>query len=223
MYGGDATHLPSRSATTRITFQDFMFSIAPSMVTVATGGMQQFTATGGAVPIRWFVSYDQQCAINNVCSQIDEKSGAFTAATAAGYVIVQALDTDGADAYAYVTVGAPGYPPPWNPDAGVPVVDSGAGDAGSTQDGGALAEAGGDAASAGDSGPTNPVEASADAAEEGASKPGTLTGGCACTAAGRRGRRLDGGAHHEGSTGALGALVLGLGALFARRRRALHA
>ena len=189
MYGGDAHHLASQSAKVRITFSAFQFALSPAAASLTTGAALQYTATGGVPPIRWFVASDGTCDMNNKCSHIAETTGAFMAGPMAGAVVVQALDSEGAEALGSVTVGAPGGDGGVPKDAGVP------GDASGGGDGGTL-----------DSGPTTiRAEAGADGGD--ALSPVTL-GGCACDAAGRS----------RSSRGAFVALVLGLGALLRRRR-----
>jgi MYXO-CTERM domain-containing protein len=177
-YGGDATHLPSRSKLARITVADFAFAVAPATASVVNGGTVAFSTTGGVPPVRWFLASDGTCDQQNVCSQIDEQSGAFKGGPIAGYVIVQAIDTDGADALAYVTVGTPGFPPPWDPDASVP--DAGV-DAPPADDAG---DASTDAASATDGAPrdASPADASHDgpSPDAGKSSPPGSSDGCGC-------------------------------------------
>ena len=192
MYGGDAHHLASRSAKVRITFSVFQFALSPGSASVAPSAALQYTATGGAPPIKWFISSDATCDSSNKCSRIDEMTGAFTAGPLAGAVVVQALDSEGAEALGSVTVESTAGDGGTPRDAGAS--DSGA-DAGAGKDGGTLDSG---------AGTTRP-----DAGSDGgsASSPPSASG-CSCDAAGRS----------RSSTGAFAGLALGLFALVRRSR-----
>ena len=192
MYGGDPHHLASQSAKVRITFSAFQFALAPATASVAPGGALQYTATGGVAPVKWFIASDATCNSSNKCSQIDETTGAFTAGPLAGAVVVQALDSEGAEALGSVTVESTAG------DGGVPrdagPSDSGD-DAGAGKDGGMVDS---------DAGTARP-----DAGPEGgssSSSPGA--GGCSCDAAGRS----------RPSKGAFAGVALGVFALMRRGR-----
>jgi hypothetical protein len=193
-YGGDAAHLPSTSSKQRLTFSAFTIAISPTTSTVAPGTNIQFSSTGGVAPVRFFVTYDLACAtVQNGCSTLDETTGAFTAGPIASNVVVAAVDADGAEAVANVTVLAP------TSDAGV--ADASTGDAATARDSGSPS----DAATI-DAG--SPVQDSAADAPHESSAP-TATAGCGCVEAG-----------HDGSSGAgmLAGVGLALGALSRRRR-----
>ncbi len=115
MYGGDATHLPSVSAPQAITFSSVGFCITPPTDSVATGGAIAYAALGGVPPVRWYVDWDSTCTAQGAqCSTLDETTGAFVAGTgASGYVIVTAIDADGAETFGEVTVGGGGGIVPW--------------------------------------------------------------------------------------------------------------
>jgi MYXO-CTERM domain-containing protein len=135
-YDGDEHHIGSQSRKVPVTVGPVCLAITPSTLTVQPNGTAQYTATGGVAPYRWFISYDSFCntlASGNPgqkCSKIDGSTGAFTAGTAAGYVMVSVIDKYGAEMLADVTIGSPGTPPPFV-DAGAPMschdagVDSG--------------------------------------------------------------------------------------------------
>ncbi len=202
MYGGDATHLPSVSPKVHVTFGNTAFCVSPSATTAALGATINFSVVGGVTPVKWYLNADTTSTAEDGGgsngSSIDEKTGILTIGTGQpGYVEIFALDNDGAETFAEITVGNPSDdagPPPWAGDSGIalacapPVVDAGA-------------EAGTGPVT--DSGPgTSNLDASAG--------PGSPpSSGCSCTTAGRS---------DTAPAGMLGGLVLGLG-LIARRRR----
>lgn len=196
-YGGDAAHLPSTSSKTRLTFSAFDIAISPATSTVATGAAIQFTSTGGVAPVRFYLTYDLACAENSGCSSLDETTGAFTAGPDASNVVVAALDADGAEALATVTIVAPAH------DGGAS--DASAGDAAAARDSGAVSDA-----AAKDSG-SLVADAGTDAPQDAPSGARTQDSGCGCTEAGR-----DGGP----AAGMLAGVGLALGAAARRRRRA---
>jgi hypothetical protein len=113
-YEGDAAHLPSRSAKARITFSPSTLCVSPATVSIATTTNFNFTATGGAPPYTWFVRNDSTCGSSGNCSSIDPSLGGFFSGPRAGWVVVGALDSDGVEQIANVTVGSPDAgSPPW--------------------------------------------------------------------------------------------------------------
>ena len=116
MYGGDANHLPSYSAKVQITFSGVALCIDPATDGVAKGGAIAYAALGGVPPVRWYIDWDSTCTAEYTeCSTINETTGAFTAGEGAdGYVIVEALDADGAETFSEVTVGGGAGIVPWS-------------------------------------------------------------------------------------------------------------
>ena len=77
--------------------------------TVAAGSAFTYASQGGFAPYLWQIDYDSTCANNGTrCSTLNETTGAFVAGTGqAGYVLVAAIDADGAETFSEITVGAP--------------------------------------------------------------------------------------------------------------------
>lgn len=143
IYNGDAHHLSSVSAKSRITFSPVSLCLAPGTSSVSAGATLAFTATGNDGAVRWYTRVDTTCDVNNQnCSNIDAATGAFTAGTGApGWVLVQVVDANGAEALAEVTVGSPTGTPPWAGDSGIlvgtcPTVTDAGTDSGNTTDAG---------------------------------------------------------------------------------------
>ncbi|HEX8793791.1 MAG TPA: S53 family peptidase [Polyangiaceae bacterium] len=149
-YEGDPTHLPSRSSNARIYFSPSTLCVSPATASVGTATNLTFTAMGGATPVTWFVRHDSTCdSTGSFCSSIDPSLGTFVSGPHAGWVVVGALDADGAEQVAYVTVGSPDAgSPPWG-SMGTPP-----GDCTMSLDGGTDAAGPPDAAT-GDSGKIN--------------------------------------------------------------------
>jgi hypothetical protein len=192
-YGGDPGHLPSTSAKVRVSFAALSLAVSPTTATVPAGGTVQFTSTGGVAPIRWYVGADTTCDMNNDCSAVVATTGAFTAGPQPGTTQVAAIDADGAEALATVTVTA-------GPDAGPP-------DAGGPADGGgdgAAADGAPDDAGAATDGPAT----AADGGDAGAAGAPSKGGGCGCAQAGAENPSLTG----------LAGLALAAGGV-ARRRK----
>ena len=197
-YGGDTHHLASRSSKVSLAFAPVTFAVTPAAPTVAPDAGTTLTTTGGVTPpVRWFILDDttQQFSMSGFsASSVDESSGAFSAAPNPGYVLIQALDKFGAEAFAEVTVGTPTGTPPWATDGGASLcaVDGGTTDAGVQ-----------------DAAPTTTLDATT-SADSGASKDVAAGGGgCNCEAAG-------------GVAGPSGAGLAALGGLMlvaTRRRR----
>ena len=118
MYGGDANHLPSYSAAQHITFSSpVTLCISPPTDSVAKGATINYTAAGGVAPVRWYLDWDSTCSATTGtgCSTIDVTKGTFVAGSgAAGYVIVVAVDADGAETFSEVTVGGGSGTVPWS-------------------------------------------------------------------------------------------------------------
>ena len=228
-YGGDPTHLPSVSPKVHVTFGPVSFCVSPGTTTVAPGGTATFTATGGVPPVRWYIynlGADDTTAKavadgGSNGSSLDEQTGVLTAGTGQpGYVLVQAVDSAGAETFAEVTVGAPSGTAPWAGDAGgillstcgAPAGDGGAGNdagvPGGGNDGGPIAPGGGDDGGGvlADGGLAPTGDGGAGAYGDG----GSSSSGCGCTTVGRS---------DAAPAGVIGGIVLGLG-LVARRRRA---
>jgi len=205
VYSGDTDHLPSTSARASVSFAPLSFVIDPATLAIAPNGTHDFVATGGVAPVRWFVTVDTTASYTRTSSagsSIAEKSGAFVAGPVAGYVEIAAVDADGAESIAEITVGSPGTAAPWGMDAGV---DSGVRDAG--RDG-----AGNDAGpSVRDSG--HPRDALADhSADVGILSVEPGGGGCTCTV-------VSGGKPEDRSPlGWLVGLLVGVAATSRRRR-----
>ena len=114
-YGGDAHYLPSHSAKQPITFAPIALCINPATKSVAAGGTISFAALGGVAPVRWYEDFDSTCDTTGMnCSTLDTTTGAFTAGTGAdGYVIIVAVDADGAETFSEITVGGGSGTAPW--------------------------------------------------------------------------------------------------------------
>jgi MYXO-CTERM domain-containing protein len=106
-FGGDATHLPSVSPSVTLSFGALSFAIVPAAPTTMVLGKISFSTTGGATPVKWFINTDNTCntATPQVCSTIDEHTGAFVAGPVAGVTQIQAIDANGEEQLANVTVG----------------------------------------------------------------------------------------------------------------------
>ncbi len=199
-YGGDGAHLPSTSAKQRLTFSSLAIAISPTAATVAPGTHIQFASTGGVAPVRFYVTYDLACAtVVNGCSSLDETTGAFTAGPVASTVVVAAIDADGAEAIANVTVE------PVASDAGV--ADASAGDAATPHDSGAPS----DAATSDSSSPDDASGAEASHEAGTGTGAGTETAGCGC---------IEAGDHGTSGAGTLAGMGLAVIALSRRNRRA---
>ncbi len=208
MYGGDAHHFPSLSASTTIHFGAINLALTPVSLSVANGGTVQFASTGGVQPVRWYLGTDTTCDTTTyVCSTVDETTGLFTGGPVVGSTEVLAMDSAGAYTMTTVTVGladagAPtdsGAPvdsstggdasgPPVDSgtgtDAGKPVLDSGSfDDAGTTPPPPGSDDAGTTTPPPGsdDAGTTTPPPGSDDA---GTTAPPPSSSGCSCNAVG---------------------------------------
>jgi hypothetical protein len=117
LYSGDANHLPSFSAAQSITFAPVTLCVSPPSSGVAAGATVDYAAIGGVAPMRWSIVYDSTCtAAGTGCSNINVNTGVFTAGTGApGYVIVDAIDADGAETFSEVTVAGGSGTVPWSP------------------------------------------------------------------------------------------------------------
>ncbi len=115
-YGGDASHLPSFASKQTITFSSTYLCINPPTPSIAKGATINYAALGGVAPVRWYLDYDSTCsATGTQCSTLNVTTGAFTAGTGAkGYVIVVAIDADGAETFSEVTVGGGAGTAPWS-------------------------------------------------------------------------------------------------------------
>ena len=117
IYSGDAHHIGSVSPKQHITFsQPWYLCAAPATDSVAAGATINFVASGGVPPYKWYVDYDTTYDTSgNNGSNIVETTGVFTAGTgAAGYVIVQVIDSAGADTFAEITVAGGSGTVPWS-------------------------------------------------------------------------------------------------------------
>ena len=227
-YEGDPAHLPSHSANARITFSPTALSISPATASIGTTTNLKFTATGGTTPITWFVRHDSTCDPSGNCSSIDQTSGDFFSGPLAGSVVVGALDANGVEQIADVTVGSTDA---GSPDAaaesGVEAGTDAGTEAGTRPDAAADASPVADAAmppmdgatadAAGDSqGPGSP-DASADGGEDAGGDAAPSSGGsgggsgCGCIVVSRNGSL---GAPAAGSLS-----LLAIAAVVTRRRR----
>jgi MYXO-CTERM domain-containing protein len=193
IYGGDSTHLSSVSPKVHVAFTSESFCVSPGTSTGADASTITFMSSGGAAPVKWYVEFDTTSG-----SVVDETTGTLQLGSGPGSVVVAAIDADGAEAFAEVTLGSGGDPPGpgFVPDPCSSAGDGGAsdgGDAGSVLDAGSATDAGND-----DGG------ARADEAR-------TPASGCNCAVGGRGGP--------EGGTGALVGALVGALALRTRRRR----
>jgi hypothetical protein len=158
-YEGDAAHLPSRSAKARLTFSPSTLCISPTTASIGTTTNLKFTSTGGATPVTWFVRHDSTCDSSGNCSSIDQTLGDFFSGPRAGWVVVGALDSDGVEQIANVTVGSPDAgSPPWGsmgtpPGACTMSIDAGSPDAAAEAGAEAGTDAGTDAGTRPDAAP----------------------------------------------------------------------
>ena len=115
-YGGDANHLPSFSSKQSITFSSTYLCINPPTSSVAKGATINYAALGGVAPVRWYLDYDSTCSNSGtMCSTLNTTTGVFKAGSGAnGYVIVVAIDADGAETFSEVTVGGGAGTVPWS-------------------------------------------------------------------------------------------------------------
>ncbi len=210
LYGGDANHLPSRSARVRMPFDPVTFAISPATLSTQPNGTSTFSTTGGITPpVRWFISTDTTAGFSMTTgftsSSIDEGSGAFTAGGNPGYVVIHALDKYGAESVARITVGSPTTSAPWDGDAGVShcVPEAGAPEAG-------LVDAAADATQDSGSSQLDSAVAEQDAGRGG---PGGSGGGCSCKLAAAEASPA------SQPFAAFAALAIGLGARRRRSRR----
>jgi hypothetical protein len=212
-YGGDTAHLPSVSPKVGVGFQNVTFAISPSTAMLMPEGMLTFTSSGGVPPVKWYVDADTTHGRSEAgfgAANIDEMKGILTVGPKAGYVEIAALDSDGAEALAYITVGAPTATPPWDPDAG-PFIDGGVPPVGFVGPDSGIPTPGPDA-SPGMPEASTPDAATAPPADAGKESSSSPSSGCSCRLAG-------GGAGSDGGPlGALGGIALAVG-LVARRRR----
>ncbi len=116
-YNGDANHLPSFSGAKNIVFAPVTLCISPPTTSVAAGATVNYTAAGGVPPLRWYIYYDTTCNVSGAgCTFIDISTGVLTAGNGApGYVIVGAVDADGAETFSEVTVAGGSGTVPWSP------------------------------------------------------------------------------------------------------------
>jgi hypothetical protein len=201
-----------------IGFAPISFAVDPEVTTMEPNATKTFTTTGGIPPVRWYVNIDSTHGRTDAGSGAAEfgDGGTLSVGPKAGYVEIAALDSDGAEALAYITVGAPTTGVPWSPDAG-PFLDSGvppiATDAALPVDGGDAGDAGVHDAGKGSTTPPGDAAAKKDGATVDAGPPELSQGGCRCEAPGVHVRSGSG-----TPTGAIAAFAFGL-ALAARRRR----
>jgi len=222
-YEGDAAHLPSHSANTRINFSPTTLSISPATASIGTTTNLTFTATGGVAPITWFVRHDSTCDSSGNCSSIDQALGDFFSGPRAGSVVVGALDADGVEQIAIVTVGSSDA---GSPEAGTEAGTDAGTDASTRPDAGPDASPVADAAmptdgstadAAGDGqGPGSP-DASTDGGEDAGGDAASSSGGsgsgsgCGCVVVSRDGSL--------GSQAAGSLSLLAVAAVVTRRRR----
>jgi hypothetical protein len=126
-YGGDATHLTSVSSKKRISFTKPSFCMDSSVVTatVADSGTLQIATQNGATPIQYFIppDTDYTADANTGVGSTITSTGLLTVGDTDGWVIVVAIDANGSETVAEITVGDPastgaGVAPWVNEDAG---------------------------------------------------------------------------------------------------------
>ncbi len=214
LYSGDAANLASQSTATPVNVTGSTLAISPASLTLRPNEETTLTATGGAPPVIWAVYDDTSCTVTGGmpnCSGIegeDEIHAFFAAGPQPGTATVLAIDTNGEEALATVTIaglgvdagtfptfdagplGGPGYPYVPVPDAGPVTRTADAGAGGGTGAGG-----------------TSPSEdAGLDAGTSGSGQSSS-SGGCAV------------GSSPEGSAPGAGSFLLFLGAALVVRRR----
>jgi hypothetical protein len=245
-YGGDATHLSSQSAKVGVGFATLDFAITPATKTLDENATTTFSLSGTYTPpVTWNVVRDTtQGGIRTdggfefSASAWDLDGGQsttymggaapFTVGLKPGYVEISAVDKNGVEAIAQITVTGPTGAladggPFWASDAEVhidsgvaPAVDAGVDAAPHIKDAGTGTTTGKDAGK--DSGVTRPkdsgvaTDAKKDVAVD-AGTPEVSSGGCNCEVRGAHSR--SGG---TSPAGAVGGVLLGLSAV-ARRRR----
>jgi len=105
-YGGDARYLASWSAASSVTATS-TFAVTPETVTVPLLGSTTFTASGGVSPVMWTVVTDSTCDKSNHCATIAAVSptvGKYQPGPVDGLTVIAAIDADGAEARATITV-----------------------------------------------------------------------------------------------------------------------
>jgi hypothetical protein len=218
-YGGDGTFLPATSAKVHVTFAPLSMCFATPEPSVALGGTQTMSITGGTAPYKFEVISDGTRAPLSDGGQdgtsIDETTGALTAASVTpGYVVIAAFDSNNAETLAGVTVGTPpaSATAPWTEDAGFAIACAPAAtgsDAGTGSDGGTGTGSDSGTGTGNDSGTGTGTNEDSGTGSGGGTNPSSSSG-CHCTTAGQ-------GAPGSNLAG-LGGVLLGL-TLAARRRR----
>ncbi len=244
-YGGDLYHLASSSVVATVNFAPTDFAIVPYNSALKPNDETTYTTTGGVSPVKWYILIDTTTLYSpqgqyEGGSYIFEDTGVFIAGPQAGYVEIQAYDKDGAEALAYITVGAAEPPLPWSVDAGpIDIIDAsvydGAVDASgmtsssaqstgqhstsaftepsssaASSTGSSSADAGNPIMPVADAGNATPHDA---AGKDGGEDTNPAGGnGCGCVVAGGR-------PTPRTPLGAVGGLLLGLGLVVRRRQR----
>jgi hypothetical protein len=243
VYSGDATHLASTSAKVGVGFVPLTFAIDPPTAMLAPNATETFTTTGGTAPVQWGVDFDSTrgrvvldgggMAFGGAGFIGD--GGTLSVGPKPGYVEISALDKNGIEAIARITVGVPDGGAPWAGgdggvyidaavppafDAGVAAVDAAAAkdgsvaarDAGVAKDASAAKDAARDAAKDGGGRSSSSKDAAKDV-EVDSGPPELSSGGCNCDVRGAR-------SSDDARSGAgLAGLLLGLSFIGRARRR----
>jgi hypothetical protein len=119
-YGGDAHYLASWSSASSVT-ETSDFALAPTTTTVHPNGQATFTTSGGFAPVQWLVERDTtyKGKEHAEVESLTATTGIFQAGPVDGLAIIAAIDRDGAEARAIITVAGASVdggtlPPPWD-------------------------------------------------------------------------------------------------------------
>jgi len=124
-YGGDDHYLASWSGAARVRATSDL-ALTPTSVTIHPNAQATFATTGGFAPVEWAIVFDSTCDDKSRCAKVEALTatkGAYQAGPVEGETILAAIDADGAEARATVTVRGAAVdggtlPPPWDPEAG---------------------------------------------------------------------------------------------------------
>lgn len=110
-YGGDQDYLASYSTAASVMTTSTL-TVSPTTITLQPNQQTVFTATGGAPPVTWHILSDNACdPSGQKCSETKSDTpttGGFQAGPGGGTVVLEALDSDFAEAR--VTISVAGSP-----------------------------------------------------------------------------------------------------------------
>jgi hypothetical protein len=106
-YGGDTDYLASYSTAVSVTTTSTL-TVAPTSITLQPNEQTTFATMGGAPPVSWTILSDGTCnTAGTKCAEsksLTTTTGGFQAGPAVGIVVLQALDSDFAEARVAITV-----------------------------------------------------------------------------------------------------------------------